>query len=129
MRIRQIAQRAVDLDRAAHFYSLLLEQPVAAVFDPPGLVFFTGGGMRLLIDRAAPSSLIYFEVDDVDAAVERMRPHATITTEPHVIFRHDDDTLGPAGQEEVHAFLTDSEGNTVGLIGFRSVVPAQDDRR
>ncbi len=51
--------------------------------------------------------------------MERMRPNAAITSEPHVIFDHSDDTLGPAGHEEVQAFLEDGEGNTVGLIGFR----------
>lgn len=119
MRIRQVAQHADDLERAAGFYQELLGEPPAAVFDPPGLVFFVGGEVRLLIDRAAPSGLIYLQVEDVDDAVERMRPHATIVSEPHVIFRHEDDRLGPAGFDEVQAFLTDSEGNTVGLIGFR----------
>ena len=33
-----------------------------------------------------------------------------------MIFRHDDDTLGPAGTEEWQAFLTDTEGNLVGLV-------------
>ena len=76
--------------------------------------------MRQLYNRfsARSRSLGYFEVDDVATTVERMRAHATVETEPHVIFRHEDDALGPAGREEVQAFLRDSEGNTVGLIGF-----------
>ncbi|WP_158861780.1 VOC family protein [Leifsonia sp. AG29] len=119
MRIRQIAQHADDLDRAAAFYERLLGQAPTAVFDPPGLVFFAGGGSRLLLDRVAPSSLVYFEVDDVDVTVERMREHTVVTSEPHVIFSHENDDLGPAGSDEVQAFLEDSEGNTIGLIGFR----------
>ncbi len=48
------------------------------------------------------------------------RAGARVVSEPHVIFSHDDDTLGPAGTDEVQAFIVDSEGNTVGLIGFRA---------
>jgi methylmalonyl-CoA/ethylmalonyl-CoA epimerase len=33
-----------------------------------------------------------------------------------VIFRHDDDTLGPAGTDEWMAFVRDSEANLVGLV-------------
>jgi methylmalonyl-CoA/ethylmalonyl-CoA epimerase len=35
-----------------------------------------------------------------------------------VIFHHDDDTLGPAGSDEWHAFIRDTEGNLVGLVGW-----------
>ena len=62
MRIAQIAQRAVDLDRAVTFYEDLLGSGVAARFDPPGLAFFTVDGVRLLLDRAAPSALVYLAV-------------------------------------------------------------------
>ena len=37
-------------------------------------------------------------------------------SEPHVIFRHADGTLGPAGTDEWQAFLRDPEGNLVGLV-------------
>jgi methylmalonyl-CoA/ethylmalonyl-CoA epimerase len=39
-----------------------------------------------------------------------------IVAEPHLIFRHTDDRLGPAGMDEWMAFVKDSEGNTVGLV-------------
>jgi methylmalonyl-CoA/ethylmalonyl-CoA epimerase len=39
-----------------------------------------------------------------------------IETEPHVIFHHDDDLIGPAGTDEWMAFVRDSEGNTLGLV-------------
>ena len=42
-----------------------------------------------------------------------------IVAHPHVIFRHEDDTLGPADHEEWQAFIKDSEGNTVGLVAFQ----------
>ena len=90
------------------------------MYDPPGLVFFDLDGVRLLLDRALPSALVYLRVDDVDAAVARaVAAGATDSSEPHVIFGHDDDTLGPAGTDEWHAFVTDTEGNTVGLVEQR----------
>ena len=45
---------------------LLRAQPVAA-FDPPGLVFYILNGTRLLLDRAAPTALLYFPSSDLDA--------------------------------------------------------------
>src|SRR5262245_66621992 len=106
MRLVQIAQRAEDLARATEFYTLLLGTGPTASFDPPGLVFFDLDGVRLLVDRAAPSALHYFDVQDIDATVDRLREQGvTIEGEPHVIFGHDDDTLGPAGTDEWMAFV------------------------
>jgi len=120
-RIAQVAQRAEDLDRAVAFYERILGQRVAARFDPPGLAFFVLGSTRLLLDASAPSALVYVGVEDVEASVERLRAEgAVVETEPHVIFRHDDDTLGPAGADEMMAFIRDSEGN---LIGLTSTTP------
>lgn len=116
MHLVQVAQRATDLERAAAFYGDLLEQQPVATFDPPGLVFFDLGVTRLLLDRAAPSALIYVEVADVRIRTEQLRSRGVdVVTEPHVI-SHSDDTLGPAGTDEWMAFIADSEGNTVGLV-------------
>lgn len=120
MRAAQIAQYAADLPRATAFYTGLLGAPPVASFDPPGLVFFDLDGQRLLLDRGAPTALHYFLVDDLGATVERLRAAGTtIESEPHVIFTHRDGLLGPAGTEELHAFVRDSEGNLVGLIEQR----------
>jgi methylmalonyl-CoA/ethylmalonyl-CoA epimerase len=117
MELIQVAQRAQDLQRAIAFYERLLGEPVAAQFDPPGLAFFPIGGTRLLLDSNAPSALLYLGVDDVREKVEQLRADGvTIQSEPHVIFRHEDDAIGPAGTDEWMAFITDSEGNTVGLV-------------
>jgi methylmalonyl-CoA/ethylmalonyl-CoA epimerase len=116
MKLLQVAQHAEDLDRASAFYADLLGSPPSARFDPPGLLFFDLGGTRLLLSRESPSSLFYLGVRDVEATVERMRDRAEIISEPGVIYRHVDDSLGPAGTEEWQAFLLDSEGNTVGLV-------------
>ena len=120
MDLVQIAQHADDLERAAAFYADLLGTPPLATFDPPGLVFFDLGGVRLLLDRVAPSALPYLRVDDIDATLARLRARGVeVDTEPHVIFGHDDDTLGPAGTEEWMAFVRDTEGNLVGLVEQR----------
>jgi methylmalonyl-CoA/ethylmalonyl-CoA epimerase len=117
MEILQVAQHADDLDRAAAFYEALLGGPPAGRFDPPGLLFFNVGRSRLLLEKAAASALVYLQVDDVRATVEELRARdVEILSEPHVIFSHADDTLGPAGTDEWMAFIRDSEGNTVGLV-------------
>lgn len=120
MDLVQIAQHADDLDRAAAFYADLLGAAPTASYDPPGLVFFDLGGVRLLLDRVAPSALHYLAVDDLDATVRRLRAAGVVVeSEPHVIFGHEDDTLGPAGTDEWQAFIRDCEGNLVGLVEQR----------
>ena len=122
MALVQVAQKADDLDRATRFYTELLGRGPSATYDPPGLVFFDLDGVRLLLESGAPSAVLYLRVDDIDAEVVRLEGLGVeITHRPHVIFRHDDDTLGPAGTDEWQAFLTDSEGNPVGLVEQRSV--------
>jgi methylmalonyl-CoA/ethylmalonyl-CoA epimerase len=118
MEILQVAQHADDLDRAAAFYELLLGGPPAGRFEP-GLLFFNVGRSRLLLEQAAASALVYFDVDDVHATLDRLRASGVeVVSEPRVIFIHADDTLGPAGNDEWMAFIRDSEGNTVGLVSY-----------
>lgn len=122
MELVQIAQRAEDLERATRFYSRLLSAEPVASFDPPGLVFFSLGSTRLLLDRVAPSAVIYLKVPSVRDTIEELRAEGVdITSEPHVIFRHDTDDLGPAGHDEWQGFVEDTEGNTVGLVSWESV--------
>ena len=117
MEILQVAQHADDLQRARAFYQRLLNAEPTGFFDPPGLLFFQAGAVRLLLEQAATSVLIYLKVDDVRATIESLRADdVEIVAEPHVIFSHTDDSLGPAGMDEWMAFVKDSEGNTVGLI-------------
>jgi methylmalonyl-CoA/ethylmalonyl-CoA epimerase len=116
----QIAQHADDLERATAFYTLLLGAEPTATYDPPGLVFFDLDGVRLMLERGAPSAMHYLRVDDVDATVTRLREAgAHVEAEPHVIFSHQDDTLGPADTDEWQAFVRDSEGNLLGLVEHR----------
>ncbi|GAA4369353.1 VOC family protein [Nocardioides caricicola] len=118
MDLVQIAQHADDLERATAFYTELLGAGPVATYDPPGLVFFDVGGVRLMLSPGSERATIYLRVDDIDAAVDRLRAH--VEAEPHVIFGHDDDTLGPAGTDEWQAFLRDPEGNLVGLVEHRA---------
>lgn len=116
----QVGQHADDLDRAAAFYEALLATAPTARYDPPGLLFFDLDGVRLLLDGNLPSSVVYLRVDDVEAALARaVAAGASAEGEPHAIFSHDDDTLGPAGTTEWHAFVRDTEGNLVGLVEQR----------
>ena len=120
MRLVQLAQRAEDLERATAFYADLLGALPRATYDPPGLVFFDLDGVRLMLEGNAPAAMLYLAVDDIDATIERLRGNGvTIEHEPHVIFSHSDDTLGPAGTDEWQAFVRDSEGNLVGLVEQR----------
>ena len=120
MRLVQAAQRVEDLERASAFYSDLLGVPPSATYDPPGLVFFDLVGVRLMLERNAPAAMLYLAVPDIDATIERLRSSGVpIESEPHVIFSHADDTLGPAGTDEWQAFIRDSEGNLVGLVEQR----------
>jgi methylmalonyl-CoA/ethylmalonyl-CoA epimerase len=121
MRLVQVALRATDLDRAAAFYAELLGTEPTGRFEPPGLLFFDLDGTRLLLDGNAPSSMLYLEVDDVRTRVDALRERVEVVTEPHQIFTHEDDTLGPAGTAEWQAFVRDSEGNLVGLVSFASL--------
>ena len=117
-RLVQVALHATDLDRAAAFYSELLGVEPSGRFEPPGLLFFDLEGTRLLLDGNAPSSMLYLEVPDVHGAVDALRERTEIVSEPHAIFTHEDDVLGPAGFTEWQAFVTDSEGNVGGVVGF-----------
>jgi methylmalonyl-CoA/ethylmalonyl-CoA epimerase len=116
MILHQVAQHVDDLERAVAFYNRLIGEPPIATFDPPGLAFYRLGETRLLLERGAPSALIYLRVDDVRETIEQLRREGVaISSEPQVIFTDDDGIFGPAGAQEWMAFITDSEGNLVGL--------------
>ena len=117
MLLTQVAQRANDLDRAAAFYTDLLGYPPSGRFDPPGLLFFKLGDTRLLLEQGATSATLYLQVDSVRERIETLRSKGvTIESEANIIFTHTDDSLGPAGTDEWHGFIRDSEDNLVGLV-------------
>ena len=115
----QVAQHADDLDRAATFYTETLGLPLIARFGP--LVFVDLGGTRLLLEQAADPAMIYLLVDDLPARVEVLRSAGVdIVAEPHDIFTDTEGVLGGDWLVESQAFIRDSEGNLVGLVGHRS---------
>src|ERR687885_46843 len=73
-RIGQIAVRASDLDQAIAFYRDVLAMPF--LFRVPNLAFFQCGEVRLMLGPAEqpehdhPGSVIYYRVDDIQAAQE-----------------------------------------------------------
>ena len=116
MELHQVAQHADDLDRAVAFYSDVLGCEFITKIDPPGLAFLRLGGVRLLLDKAAPTALIYLRVADVRTTAENLRAAGVpVDTEPYLINTDTDGTFGEAGFEEWMAFVRDSEGNLVGL--------------
>ncbi len=83
-------------------------------------------GVRLLLERGAPSSVLYLQVEDVRTSISVLQGKGVeVVSPPHVIFHHGDATLGPAGTDEWMSFIRDSEGNTVGLVSRHppAVVP------
>jgi len=115
MKLLQVAQHAEDLDRASAFYESVLGARPVARFEPPGLLFFDLGGVRLLLDRGAPSALLYLRVDDAPAFLDRLRAEGvTIHTEATLIHTDDEGVFGPPGAREWMGFFRDTEGNLVG---------------
>jgi methylmalonyl-CoA/ethylmalonyl-CoA epimerase len=115
-RLAQVALHASDLDRAIAFYRDVLQVPFVAKFDPPGLAFFDLGGTRLMLEGAAPSSLLYWRVDAIDSACADLADRGVeLVSEPHLIFRDDAGQFGPPGMEVWQAAFHDSEGNLVVL--------------
>ncbi len=115
MQLLQVAQHAEDLDRAAAFYTDVLGAAPVARFDPPGLLFFDLGGVRLLLDRGAPPALLYLRVDDARSFLAGLRARGvTVEGEANLIHTDDAGLFGAPGTEEWMGFFRDSEGNLVG---------------
>lgn len=114
--LRQVAQHVDDLDRAVAFYRDTLGLPLMARFDPPGLAFFDLGNARLLLEKSAPSALLYLAVDNLDIRIEELRTKGVeIVAEPHLLYTDDAGTFGAPGTKVRIAGFRDSEGNLVCL--------------
>ena len=112
--IGQIAVRAKDLDRAVAFYRDTLGAPF--LFRVPNLAFFQFGDVRLMLSPAEnqdfdhPASVIYYKVEDIDAAYEALKEKGvTFIDAPHLIAKMPDHDLWMA-------FLKDSEENVLALM-------------
>jgi DNA-binding CsgD family transcriptional regulator/predicted enzyme related to lactoylglutathione lyase len=113
-RIGQVSLFIRDVARAERFYGATLGLP--HVFTFGDLAFFDAGGTRLYLHRKdadewKPSSVLYFEVDDIQARQEALAAAGVhFTGAPHRIHTHDD------GTEEWMTFFEDGEGNTLALM-------------
>ena len=111
--IGQIAITVTDLERAIAFYRDKLGMKF--LFQVPNLGFFDGGGIRLMLDRPEKagetySSVIYFKVDDIQAAHRELSGRGVpFEGEPHVIARMPDHDLWMT-------FLRDPDRNLIGLM-------------
>jgi methylmalonyl-CoA/ethylmalonyl-CoA epimerase len=117
-RIGQIAINAHDVERATAFYRDVLG--LQHLFRAGQLSFFDCGGVRLMLDKAGapefdhPSSVIYFQVGDIQAAHRRLKDAGTkFEDAPHVIAQMPKYALWMT-------FFRDSEGN---LLALMSEVP------
>ncbi|WP_420124006.1 VOC family protein [Nakamurella sp.] len=84
-------------------------------------MFVDLGGTRLLLDESAPPALVYLRVDGLEQQVEHLRQLGVeIVAEPHDIFTDEEGVFGGHWSVESQAFVRDSEGNLLGLVGHRS---------
>ena len=119
-RIGQVAQRAVDLDRAVGFYRDVLGATFVARFDPPGLAFFRFGDVRLLLEPSAPSTTLYLSVNDIDAAHGDLRARGVAFEQGPVLVHRDEAGLfGAPGEEEWMAFFRDPDQNLLAIVSRR----------
>ncbi len=111
--IGQILIPVSDVDRAVAFYEGVLGLPVQMRF--PEIAFMDAAGIRLYLARVPEADFqgratIYFWVDDVTAAYERLLSRtATGRQPPHVPYSAESYDLWMA-------FVTDPDGNHIGLM-------------
>jgi catechol 2,3-dioxygenase-like lactoylglutathione lyase family enzyme len=115
--IKQIGQIAInvhDTNRAVEFYRDILG--LKLLFTAGHLAFFDCGGVRLMLSPPEkpefdhPFSILYFKVDDIQSAYNRLLQKNTKTEDqPHLVARMPDHDLW------LTAFR-DSEGNLMCLM-------------
>lgn len=114
-RVAQIAINVRDLPRAVAFWRDTLG--LKLLFEaPPKLAFFDCGGTRLMLSLPEtpefdhPSSILYFEVADLDTAHARLfAAGVRFRQPPTLVARRPDHELWMA-------FFSDSEGNPLALM-------------
>lgn len=112
--IGQIAIPVSDVERAIAFYRDVLG--MRFLFQaPPGLGFFDCGGVRIMLDgpaaeQAGQSSILYYRVDDLDAACEILSARGVVfERDPHLVAKLPDHELWMA-------FLRDPDNNLLALM-------------
>lgn len=110
--VGQIAVPVRDLERSVAFYRDVLGLPF--LFEVPGMAFFNGGGVRVLLGEQKEgdlsASIIYYRVDDIAAAFAKLEGHGvSIVARPHFVARMEDHELWLA-------FLKDPDEHTFALM-------------
>ncbi|HZE88389.1 MAG TPA: VOC family protein [Verrucomicrobiae bacterium] len=113
-RIVQVALVVSDVKRSIAFYRDVLGMKF--LFEVPNMAFFDCGGIRLLLglagkpDQKSTGSVVYFKVDDIQAAYALLRERgAPFTGEPHF--------LAPMADHDLWlALFQDPDGNHIGLM-------------
>lgn len=113
--IGQLAIRVRDIDRAVEFYRDRLGMRFLFTA-PPALAFFQCGDITLMLSLAEspefdhPSSVIYFTVEDIDAAHRILGARGVeFRDAPHLIHRAESYDLWMA-------FFHDQDDNTLALM-------------
>ena len=111
--IMQLLVPVDDVDRAAAFYEDVLGLPL--LFRYPGNAFFDAHGIRLYLAKPTEPGYvgpvtIYFRVDDVTGAFERLVARGAAVREAPEIAHRD------ASYDLWLAFVTDLDGNNIGLM-------------
>jgi methylmalonyl-CoA/ethylmalonyl-CoA epimerase len=122
-RIKQIAQRVHDTDRAVAFYRDVLGMRLLFTA-PPGLAFFDCAGVRLMLSPPSPGfdhpgSVLYFAVGDIQAAHADLAARGLTFTSPPTKIA----TL--ADHEVWLAAFTDTEGNPLALMSEPPIARAE----
>ena len=121
-RIGQLAVNATDLKATVAFYRDVLQLPLLAEIDPPGLAFFQCGEVRLMLsvptspELQHPSSIIYFQVADLESSFDMLKAAgAKIEREPRLMGVLDT-------RESWMAFFRDPSDNLLALMSERDVI-------
>lgn len=109
--IGQIAINVHDTNRAVEFYRDVLG--LKLLFTAGQLAFFDCGGVRLMLSPPSspeydhPSSILYFKVDDIQSAYERLvQMNVKTEGEPQLVAKMPDHDLWLVG-------FRDTEGNVM----------------
>lgn len=110
--VGQIARTVTNLEASSAWYRDVLGLPPLYAFGT--MAFFDCGGVRLMLSQqeaAAPESIVYLKVDDIQAAHRALEGRgADIIGAPHLIHTHAD------GTEEWMMFVRDPDGRPIGLM-------------
>lgn len=112
--VAQIGVPVKDINRALDFYKEKLELPL--LFNTDRMAFFDCCGLRIMLSLpekeayAHSSSVIYFQVNDMKEAYERLADkQVTFINEPHVVSKM-------ANTETWMVFFKDTEDNIHALM-------------